>query len=125
MVFFNKFLPDAHAKLIEPYLKSIVDNLNNILNTKRDYGSFLVNFGISDLSEYTSREFISVAVKEEVKQNIELYEPRVKLVDIVMEENDDPFVISLRINCIVRDLSQTIQIAFDTFFNKFHVEDNW
>jgi len=125
MVFFNKFLPGSHATPIEPYLKSIVDNLNNILNTKRDYGSFLKNFGIRDLNEYSSREHISVAVMEEVKQNIELYEPRVALVDITMEDNDDPFVISLKIDCIVRDLSQTIQIAFDTFFNKFHVEDTW
>lgn len=125
MVFFNKFLPGSHAKPIEPYLKSIVDNLNNILNTKKDYGSFLENFGIRDLNEYSSREHISVAVMEEVKQNIELYEPRVELVDITMEDNDDPFVISLKIDCIVRDLSQTIQIAFDTFFNKFHVEDTW
>jgi type VI secretion system lysozyme-like protein len=125
MVFFNKFLLDSHAKPIEPYLMSIVENLNNILNTKKDYGSFLENFGIRDLNEYSSRDQISVAVMEEIKQNIELYEPRVKLVEITIEDNDDPFVISLRMDCIVRDLSQTIQIAFDTFFNKFHVEDTW
>ena len=125
MVFFNKFLPHSHTQTIEPYLKSIVDNLNNILNTKKEYGSVLENFGIRDLNEYSSREQISVAVLEEVKQNIELYEPRVKLVDITMEETDNPFIISLKINCVVRNLSQTIEIAFDTFFNKFHVEDTW
>ena len=125
MVFFNKFLPHSHTQTIEPYLKSIVDNLNNILNTKKEYGSVLENFGIRDLNEYSSREQISVAVLEEVKQNIELYEPRVELVDISMEDTDNPFIISLRIDCVVRDLSQTIQISFDTFFNKFHVEDTW
>ena len=125
MVFFTKFLPDSHTKPTEPYLRSIVENLNNILNTKRDYGSFLQNFGIRDLNEYSSREDISLAVIEEVKENIKLYEPRVKLVNRTMEQNSDPFIISFRIDCVVRNLSQTIQLVFDTFFNKFHVKDTW
>jgi len=125
MAFFTKFLPDSHTKPTELYLKSIVENLNNILNTKRDYGSFLQNFGIRDLNEYSSREDISLAVIEEVKENIKLYEPRVKLVNITMEQNSDPFVISFRVDCVVRNLSQTIQLVFDTFFNKFHVKDTW
>jgi type VI secretion system lysozyme-like protein len=125
MALFNKFAPGSRAGSAEPYLMSIVENINNILNTKKDYGSFLQDFGIRDLNEYSSREDISIAVIEEVKQNIKLYEPRVELVNITMEQNDDPFVISFTIDCIVLNHSRAIHLIFDTFFNKFHVKDTW
>jgi len=59
MAFFRKFDRTPGMKSIDPYLASIVENLNNILNTKKDYGSFLTDLGIRDLNEYRSRDDIS------------------------------------------------------------------
>jgi len=68
MAFFRKFDRTPGMKSIDPYLASIVENLNNILNTKKDYGSFLTDLGIRDLNEYRSRDDIAIILMEEVKK---------------------------------------------------------
>lgn len=121
MAFFNKFDRTPGMKSIDPYLASIVENLNNILNTKRDYGSFLANLGIRDMNEYRSRDDISNVLIEDVKKNIKDYEPRVELVDITPQKTEMSFVLSFKIECIVRNNAESLRMVFDTFFNKFHI----
>lgn len=123
MTFFNKFDSKSRAAESDPYLMSIVENLNNILNTKKEYGSFLTGLGIRDLNEFRSREDITSAVIEEVKNNIEQYEPRVELIDITPDKTDSPFVLSFKIECIVRKDSESLHMMFDTLFNKFLVDE--
>jgi type VI secretion system lysozyme-like protein len=121
MAFFNKFDRTPGMKSIDPYLTSIVENLNNILNTKKDYGSFLANLGIRDMNEYRSRDDISNVLIEDVKKNIKDYEPRVELVDITPQKTEMSFVLSFKIECIVRNNTESLRMVFDTFFNKFHI----
>ena len=123
MTFFDKFDHKSRARAVDRYLANIVDNLNNLLNTKKEFGSILGDMGIRDLNEFRSREDILSAVMEEVRQNIEQYEPRVELVDIVAQPTDSMFVLSFKIDCIVRKNAQSLRMVFDTFFSKFHVED--
>jgi type VI secretion system lysozyme-like protein len=123
MAFFNKFDRTPGMKSIDPYLASIVENLNNILNTKKDYGSFLTDLGIRDLNEYRSRDDISIILMEEVKKNIEEYEPRVKLVDITPQKTEMSFVLSFKIECIVRNNSESLRMVFDTLFSKFLINE--
>jgi type VI secretion system lysozyme-like protein len=122
MVFFNKFDRTPKRKSLDPYLASIVENLNNILNTKKDFGSFLIDLGIRDLNEYRSRDDISIILMEEVKKNIEQYEPRVELVDITPQVTEMSFVLSFKIECIVGNDAESLRMVFDTFFNKFHID---
>ena len=121
MAFFRKFDRTPGMKSIDPYLASIVENLNNILNTKKDYGSFLANLGIRDMNEYRSRDDISNVLIEDVKNNIKDYEPRVELVDITPQKTEMSFVLSFKIECIVRNNTESLRMVFDTFFNKFHI----
>ena len=121
MAFFNKFDRTPGMKSIDPYLASIVENMNNILNTKKDYGSFLANLGIRDLNEYRSRDDISNVLMEDVKKNIKDYEPRVELVDITPQKTEMSFVLSFKIECIVRNNTESLRMVFDTFFNKFNI----
>jgi type VI secretion system protein len=123
MAFFRKFDTKSRVKSVDPYLASIVENLDNILNTKKNYGSFLNDLGIRDLSEYSSKDDIASVVLEEVKKNIEQYEPRVELVDITAQENDSPFVLSFEIKCVVRKNAKSLHMVFDTLSNKFLVHD--
>ena len=53
---------------MDRYLASIVENLNNVLNTKKDFGSVLTDMGIRDLNEFRSRDDIATVVVEEVKK---------------------------------------------------------
>lgn len=123
MAFFNKFDRTPGMKSIDPYLASIVENLNNILNTKKDYGSFLTDLGIRDLNEYRSRDDISTILMEEVKKNIEEYEPRVEIVDITPQKTEKSFVLSFKIECIVRNNSESLRMVFDTLFSKFLINE--
>jgi type VI secretion system lysozyme-like protein len=123
MAFFNKFDRTPGMKSIDPYLASIVENLNNILNTKKDYGSFLTDLGIRDLNEYRSRDDILNILMEEVKKNIEQYEPRVEIVDITPQKTEKSFVLSFKIECIVRNNSESLRMVFDTLFSKFLINE--
>lgn len=123
MAFFRKFDHTPGMKSSDPYLASIVENLNNILNTKKDYGSFLTDLGIRDLNEYRSRDDISTILMEEVRKNIEEYEPRVEIVDITPQKTEMSFVLSFKIECIVRNNSESLRMVFDTLFSKFLINE--
>ena len=79
--------------------------------------------GIRDLNEFRSQQDITSVVIEEVRKNIEQFEPRVELVDISPQPTESIFVLSFKIDCIVRKNAQSLQMVFDTFFSKFHVEN--
>ena len=123
MAFFTKFASKPDAVRNDSDLVSIVSNLNNILNTKRDYGSFLHDFGIRDLNEYTSQNDIAIAVINEVKENIERYEPRVEVTNITRVEDKNPFHLAFNIECVFRENSQALHMVFDSVFNNIQIEN--
>ncbi len=125
MPFFDKFSSRSLRSPENPELVSIIDNLNNILNTKREYGSFLADFGIRDLNEYTSQDHIATAIIDEVKENIEKYEPRVEIINISRSEDRNPFHIAFNIECVVRTNAQSLHMVFDSVFNSVQIEDAW
>lgn len=122
MALFNKF-DTKRGGSESPELDAIIENLNNILNTKKGFGSSLPDFGIRDMNEYTSREHISQAVIEEVRYNIEKYEPRLELVNIEVGEDGGLFNLSFRIDCIVRQNKETLKMIFDSVSNNFRIKD--
>ena len=106
----------------DPVLESIVKNLNNILNTKRDYGSFLKDYGIRDLNEYSSRTAIAEAVIGEVKESIRRFEPRVELKDVSLVNEDNPLHLAFKIDCFVHRGNRSLRLVFDTIFNSCQVK---
>jgi len=104
-------------------LHKIVEHLNNILNTKKGYGSFLEDFGIRDLNEYTSRDVLIKAIMQEVKHNIECYEPRLQIEEITVEENNDPFRISFSIKCFLKENKKALVMEFNSIYNHFNVKN--
>lgn len=104
-------------------LSRIVANLNRVLNTKRGYGSILQDFGISDLNEFTSRDVLVIRIMDEVKRNIECYEPRLQLINIAVKDNQDVFRISFDINCILKDTKKALVMEFNSVYNQFKVKN--
>ena len=84
-------------------------------------GSFLADFGIRDMNEYSSREHLSAAIMDEVTLNIDQYEPRLQLVSISVEDTDDPFRIAFKIECRVRETAQALFMEFDSVYNDFNI----
>jgi type VI secretion system lysozyme-like protein len=123
MSLFNKFTDYSTAGPKDRDIKDIIENLNYVLNTKKGYGSFLSDFGIRDMNEYSSRDHLAVAIMEEVKYNIEQYEPRLQLVKISTENNNDPFRISFKIECRLRDTQKALLMDFNSVYNDFHIRN--
>ena len=102
-------------------ISDIIDNLNNILNSKQGYSYFLQNFGIPDYNHISSREIIVQAVIDNVRENIESFEPRVKLMDIVELNDDALFHLSFRIDCVVRKNTRSLSMYLDPLQKRYHV----
>ncbi|MHC1724556.1 MAG: type VI secretion system baseplate subunit TssE [Syntrophobacteraceae bacterium] len=124
MALFRKFMGRSELPKEELEMTSVIANLNNILNTKKGYGSMLRDFGIRDMNEFISREHIALAVIEEVKTSIEKYEPRVELIKITRIDDDNPLRLSFQIECKLRDTSQSLHMVFDTAYSTINLGAN-
>ena len=124
MVFFNKFGGSSTPVSKDHDFQSIIENLNNVLNTKKDYGSFLKTYGIRDMNEYSSRDHLAAAIMEEVACNIKQYEQRLQLISISIEDNNDPFRISFKIKCRVKETEQSLFMEFGSVYNDFYIRNS-
>ncbi|UOA10462.1 GPW/gp25 family protein [Methylobacter sp. S3L5C] len=103
-------------------IKSIIDNLNNVLGTKRDYGFFLQNFGLSDYRYLGNSDYIEKALVTEITENIKLFEPRIVLNKIVPIKGDSFFHLAFSIDCIVRNKTHTIKLFLNPVLDRYQVE---
>ncbi|WP_300671471.1 type VI secretion system baseplate subunit TssE [Desulfoluna sp.] len=122
MTFFDRFSNRDGAGKGDAGLRSVIDNLNHILNTRQGFGSFLKGYGIRDMNEYSSRDHLSAAVMEEVRFNIEQYEPRLEVMSISIENDDDPFRISFRIECNVKETRESLLMEFNSVNKNLNVK---
>ena len=114
-------LAGRNRKVEDDDIMSIIDNLNNVLNTKRGYGYFLDDFGISDYNHLNSRDDIAKVIIREVSENIERFEPRIVLVKIVDLKNDALFRLSFRIDCVVRNNARSLNLFLDPILDRYQV----
>ena len=110
------------SEYIDYDIKSIVTNLNNILNCTRDYGSFLDNFGVSDYRYLSTREDIAKAIIEEVDQNITLYEPRVVVNEIILVEEDKDLRLSFIIDAVLRNNGKPLKLFLAPVADRLQVK---
>ena len=124
MAFFDRFTGRRCPSEGGADIEGILDNLNNILNTRQGYGSFMRGYGVRDLNEYSTRDRLAIAVMEEVRFSIETFEPRVELVDISIENAADPFRIAFRIECRVKDSRQSLLMEFNSVNKHLNVSND-
>ena len=121
MALLKRFSGNTDVQKEDSNVLSIIDNLNNILNTRKGYGSLLQDFGILDINEYRSRSAVARKVMEEVKNNVEQYEPRLENVSIALSKTDNPAYLTFDIECTIRKSEQVFHLIFDSFVRKFQV----
>jgi type VI secretion system lysozyme-like protein len=121
MALFEKLSPAARQRGARGRMERVLGNLENVLNSKRGYGSLLPDFGMRSLNEYTSREALGAAVIEDVRECIQRYEPRLRLDSMVLDEKRSALRLSFRLKCTVLDDPQELEINFDTVFHQFYV----
>lgn len=92
---YRKFLGGS-----ETALEDVARNLGYILSARRGAATFLPNFGLTSTGFRTGEEMLNT-FREEVLENIRLYEPRVEVLKVEEEYDDDSgrprLVISIRL----------------------------
>jgi type VI secretion system lysozyme-like protein len=119
----NRNSGNSGGGLSNDVIRDIVDNMNNILNTRKGYGSYLKDYGIRDLNEFNSRDGMIEIIIDEVVRCIEFYEPRIRIVKVIKETETDMFKLSFKMECVVQNSEKTLNMVFDTVFNSIVVED--
>ena len=102
-------------------LENIIDNLNNILNSVRDYDSFLSNFGMSDYRYLSGKENIARAIIEEIKSNISLYEPRIRVQEVTFIQEIGFSNLTFIIDAVLSDNGKPMKLFLNPVRNNFKV----
>ena len=119
-MFLRKFQRRPSA---EGPLQAIIDNLNNVLNTKKGFGSFVREMGIGDWNAYKARDKIVETIIEEIKENVKRFEPRVDMSEIEEVDSGSPFRVRFQVKCMFADKQRPIYIVLDSSENRISVED--
>ena len=104
-------------------LYAVIENLNHILNTFKGFGSFVKELGIGDYNVYKSKKKIIETIIAEIKQNVALYEPRVRLEQIEQVDSDSPFRLRFQVKCVFNEGARPIYIVLDSFQKRVFVEE--
>jgi predicted component of type VI protein secretion system len=96
--------------------------LNNILGTKRGYGFFLEKFGLSDYKHISSHEYVVDLLSSEIKENIELFEPRVKVKKIINTTDISLTLLSFQLDFEVAKHSYSYKVYLDSVSKSFQVQ---
>lgn len=91
--------------------KYILTNVKNILNSSQGYSSFMPSFGMADVSSLTSREDILRVVSEEIRRNIEEFEPEIDVISITEKAVEEQARLDLTLDCFLRDQPRKIQLV--------------
>lgn len=93
-------------------LEDVIRNLGHVLHAKRGTGYFLQNFGLSEVGFRTPEEMVTTLTRE-IRENVKLYEPRVELIDVDEEYDDDGHRARLLVGLRMRDKKQRLQVVVD------------
>jgi predicted component of type VI protein secretion system len=104
-------------------IKNIIANLNNVLNSTRDYGYFVHNFGLSDYNYLCTREDVEKAVIGEVTETIANFEPRIRVGAITVMDNDKLFRLSFRIDCVLNGQPHSLKLFLDPVDKRYRIGD--
>jgi phage baseplate assembly protein W len=101
--------------------EDIERNLGFVLSTKRGCGYFLPSFGLSEMTFRTPEEAVTKLTLE-LRENIELFEPRVELVKIDEVYDDDGRQVRLVAMLKPRSSSKLLRLVIDLEKKNFSFE---
>ncbi len=103
-------------------IRSIVDNLNRILNTKKGFGHWHSDYGIGDYNQHRGRTAIVQTLVEEIKENIERFEPRVRLHEVNEVDSASPFRLKFQVSGVFVGHEKPFFIVVDSIRHEVTVE---
>lgn len=93
---------------------SVRDNIQRILNSRRDCLAHLPDYGLGDLSTiYRHMPASSHKLQREIEGTLLKYEPRLKAIEIEPADKQDDMLLSFTMTC---HLHQAGLVRFGTYF---------
>jgi len=106
------FIEDAQGRLkLVENLAAVQSSIDNILRTNRGERVNLPQFG-ANLHGYVFESMNSTLIKfisRDIKQQIEVWEPRVRVSDVEMIPNPDRGELTLKVNFVIRGSNDIFQ----------------
>ena len=114
MTFLNNF---SERNVPDTRLRSIQNNLENILGTKKGYGALPILFGLDEHDFYNSTETNQI-ILQQIEENIEQYEPNIQNLKIKkIKDKGSIFSLSFQVTGTVNS-SELYQAEFDLTLGK-------
>ena len=110
------FLDGAELSVLE----DVMQNLRWIFSTRRGSGYFLEDFGIGDVGFRTPSEMV-VSMTDEIRHNIRVYEPRVEVIDVDEDYDDNGKQPKLIVRLRLRDQKEKLEVVVDLAQKSFDV----
>lgn len=100
---------------------SIRRNIQHLLSARRGAASFLRGFGTSETGFRTAEEAILV-LGGEIREALELYEPRVEVTEIEDDTDSDTGRVVLKVHCRVRSTGQPLVMDLQRSLGRSQLE---
>jgi predicted component of type VI protein secretion system len=114
----NKFRKQKKATLE----KEIADHLTTLFNTKRSFGAWQAGYGIGDYANYHAKTDLVKEMIQDIRFNIENYEKRVQLVEVVPVETPNTCSHRFVIKCKLGSRFHSFYIGFKKGKDPIEVE---
>lgn len=109
MSFLNKFRQEKEKKGIR---ESLLEHLNDLLNTKRGFGSYPTDLGLDSYVYLGSDRKIILQIMADIKHCFEKYERRIREVEVSSVPNESRFFLSFIIKCKIENKPHAFQLSF-------------
>lgn len=112
----------THTSYHELRKTRMLQDISNILNTKKGFGSLDPDFGIEDISHYTQSAMISAFIKGEIRRNILKYYPQIEIIDISDAQAISLSRIQIQLDIKVNDDSFRIRVYNENGLERWIVD---
>jgi type VI secretion system protein len=111
--------PAQERGSIDRFQASVLDNLRRILNARQGCCETRTDYGMPDLNDAIGHGADAVlAVARTVKQQIEMFEPRLENVSVrFIADPDNPLQLDFQVNAVLRYDGKTERVSFDTILS--------
>lgn len=119
MSFLNKFRPNTKKP---SYREEILENLCDLLNTKKGFGSYPRDLGLDSYTYLGSDKKITLQIMEDIKSCFEKYEKRIHRIQIIHQPSRNRFHLSFVIKCTIDHTPCSFHLSFQHQKNLFTLE---
>lgn len=104
------------------YDEEIVEHLNDLLNTKKNFGYLPLDYGIDNYVYIGSNKKIITQIMADIKYCLDKFEKRVRAIKIQTVPNQNRFFLSFLVNCEIEKDQCTFHLSFHHQKNYFQIE---